>query len=68
GLPAYTTTYTAQTEDGAPVYGTLVGVLNEATGATVVFTLESSTDDAQVSGAVLDVLNNTLTLFAPPEE
>ena len=64
GLPASSATYTVQTDDGT-TYGTLYSVLNEASGSTVVFKVETATEDAQAT--IMGMLDSSLKFFAPPE-
>ncbi len=65
GLPAYSATYATVLEDGSTSYSTLYSVFNEESGAAVVFTLQSSVEDATLDEQVISILDGTLTLFAP---
>jgi hypothetical protein len=66
GLPAYTTYYVIEDETG-PFYMTVASVFNEESGSAVVITLQSLIDDEEGDAEIIEMIDATLTLFAPIE-
>jgi hypothetical protein len=65
GMPAYGVNYAFENEDGTTTYATTFSVLNEPSGSAVIFTLQSSVEDAEADAAIIGVLDASLTFFAP---
>ena len=66
GLQAYAADYVIEDEAGT-VYVTVGSVFHEESGSAVVFTLQSLIDDEAASAEIAELLDATLTLFAPIE-
>jgi hypothetical protein len=64
GLPAYTATYSFESDEGT-TFATVASVLNEEAASVIVFTLQSSGDDPAADEAVAALLDSTLGFFAP---
>lgn len=64
GMLARFVEYSSETDSG-PVHGAFVSALNEASGSAIVWTVQTSTDEAPTLNDLLGLLDQSVILFPP---